>query len=373
MKKTMSIKINIEEQPMKQLMSVCSEIFNIHVGWAFDCGIYNKSKAHKALYETIREEYPQIPSGLIQTTRDVALEAVKSRKFKNRPVKKNTSAVRYDLRTMTLRGNQLSFSCIGKRQKVILNIPDYYKPLLKWKFKGGNICYVNNEFWAKLWFETKTPDLILQDQILGIDRGLYNICTLSTGENIKANKVREQQRKYLYKRKQIQAKGTPSAKRKLKQLSGKEKRFSKDFNHCITKYIASLPYGVFAIEDLKGIRNSRKSKKVNKWISSWPFYQFEQFLVYKAEAQGKKVAKVDARYTSQRCSCCKNISKKSRVKSKYNCVSCGFTEHADVNAAINIKQNFLSSLKRADGQADCQPANCRSLGNKESLINCVTV
>jgi len=341
----MSIKIHIDEQRMLELMQASSEIFNIHVGWAFDCDSYSKDKAHKSLYAILLEEYPHVPSAIIQSTRDAALEAVKSQNFKYKPKKNPTSALRYDLRTMTLRGTQLTFSCIGKRQKVILDIPEYYISFLDGKFKGGNICLVNGQFWAKLWFDFPDPELVMQDKVLGIDRGLYNICSMSNGEHIKANHIREQQRRHLHNRKTLQAKGTPSAKRRLKAMSGKEKRFSKDVNHCVSKFIVEKPYGVFVIEDLTGIRRQKtKSKKANKWISSWPFYQFETFLTYKALQRGKQVVKVDARYTSQKCSCCGNINKKSRNKAIYKCVSCGYTEHADINAAINIKQNFLLSL-----------------------------
>jgi len=40
-------------------------------------------------------------------------------------------------------------------------------------------------------------------------------------------------------RAKLQAKGTRSAKRKLKRLSGKERRFAKDTNHCISKKLVA--------------------------------------------------------------------------------------------------------------------------------------
>jgi putative transposase len=46
---------------------------------------------------------------------------------------------------------------------------------------------------------------------------------------------------------------------------------------------------------------------------------------------------VDPAYTSQMCSECGHVDKKNRPdQATFRCTSCGFAEHADVNAACNI-------------------------------------
>src|SRR3990167_10550697 len=91
---------------------------------------------------------------------------------------------------------------------------------------------------------------------LGIDLGLKNLVVLSNGIFIKSNYVRRIKRKYAYLRKQLQSKGTRSAKRKLQCLSGRERRFIVDYNHSISKKIANLCYGITAMENLNDIRKS---------------------------------------------------------------------------------------------------------------------
>ncbi|GGE28901.1 hypothetical protein GCM10011571_33770 [Marinithermofilum abyssi] len=59
------------------------------------------------------------------------------------------------------------------------------------------------------------------------------------------------------------------------------------------------------------------------------------FTTYKAEWAGKKVKLVDPRNTSQSCSECGQIVKKSLDVQVHTC-SCGYTEDRDVNAARNI-------------------------------------
>ena len=345
MLRTVSIPIDLEPERFLPLMKQCAEIFNIHVDWALENHTYNKSKAHDALYIQLRQAYPEIPSALIQTVRDTAMEAVKATKFERIARKKPTSGLRYDKRTMTLRGCQLTFSCIGERARTILHIPDYFREVFDtWVFKGANLVYKHreNQVWVKLVFEHPTPELCKSNQTQGIDRGLYHLAVTSDGKSHSNAKIRSVQRRYLYNRRTLQAKGTRSAKRRLRAMSGREQRFSKDVNHVVSKHLVNQEnVTTFVLEDLSGIRKQRRGKKMNKWIGSWSFHQFEMFLGYKAEALGKRVTFVDARYTSQKCCQCGHISKGNRRKSHFLCMRCGYHAHADVNAAINIRDTYL--------------------------------
>jgi putative transposase len=310
MKRTVSIPVDLPAERFLPLMNQCAEIFNAHVDWAMANSTYNKNKAHKELYHLLRVQYPSVPSALLQTVRDNALEAIKATKFKSFPKKKPTSGLRYDKRTMTLRGKQLTLSCIGKRVTLILEVSEYFQEVFEaWEFCGATLTYTNNtrQFWVRLVFETETPQQI-EGQIQGIDRGLYHQAVTSDGHFFSSSKIRAVQRRYLYNRRQLQQKGTRSAKRRLKAMSGREKRFMKDTNHCVSKKLANQPgITVFVLEDLSSIRTQRRGtrglrknqsptnslKKMNKWLGSWAFYQQEQFLAYKAEALGKRVVHQD--------------------------------------------------------------------------------
>ena len=356
MLRTVSIPVNLPQEKFFFLMSQCADIFNAHIDWALEQKTYNKSKAHRDLYSQLRLTYPDVPSALIQATRDNALEAIKQTKFKRTPRKNPTSGLRYDKRTMTLRGEQLTLSCIGKRVKLILNIPDYFREVYdNWDFRGATVTYTKQtkQFWVRLVFEHPDPPKLETGDVQGIDRGLYHLCSTHDGKFFSSNKIRATQRRYLYNRKQLQQKGTRSAKRRLKAMSGRERRFMGDVNHCVSKELANQPeYRIFALEDLSGIGNQRRGKKLNKWLSSWSFSQLEFFLEYKSVAQGKETAFVDARYTSQRCSRCGNTNKANRQKSRFHCRCCGFKAHSDINSGTNIRDNyFLSSAARSEEQA----------------------
>jgi IS605 OrfB family transposase len=290
MKRTVSIPVELPSELFLPLMNQCAEIFNAHINWALANSSYNKNKAHNELYHLLRLQYPTVPSALLQTVRDNALEAIKATKFKRVPKKKLTSGLRYDKRTMTLRGQQLTLSCIGKRIRLNLNVPNYFKEVFEtWKFCGATVTYTKNtkQFWVRLVFETADPPEVT-GETQGIDRGLYHQAVTSDGQFFSSSKIRGVQRRYLHNRRKLQQQGTRTAKRRLKAMSGREKRFMKDTNHCVSKKLANQPrVAVFVVEDLSSIRTQRRGKKMNKWLGSWAFYQQEQFLTYKAEALGK--------------------------------------------------------------------------------------
>ncbi len=73
----------------------------------------------------------------------------------------------------------------------------------------------------------------------------------------------------------LQSKGTKSAKRHLKKLSGRTARFSKDVNHCISKkHVAKAKDTLrsIALEDLQGIRDRVTVRKAQRRsLHTWNF------------------------------------------------------------------------------------------------------
>lgn len=184
--------------------------------------------------------------------------------------------------------------------------------------------------------------------VVGIDRGL-RFLAVTYDEHGKTNFARGKQilhkrHKFLKVRQQLQAKGTKSAKRVLTRLSGRENRWMSDVNHCLSKTLVAK-YGsntLFVLEDLTGISfeesNLNRGSKANNDLRSWAFYQFEEFLAYKAHENCSEVLKVSARYTSQRCPRCGNINKANRHHHTHEYIcQCGYRSNDDRIGAMNIQ------------------------------------
>ncbi|WP_066936299.1 RNA-guided endonuclease InsQ/TnpB family protein [Microtetraspora fusca] len=189
--------------------------------------------------------------------------------------------------------------------------------------------------------EAPVPDVYDPDGFLGVDLGIANIATTSDGirhAGRQLNQVRHRNRRL---RSRLQAKGTKSAKRLLRRRSGREARFAADTNHRIAKSIvteAERTCRGIALEDLGGIRERVRLRKPQRvTLHSWAFHQLGTFIAYKAQRRGVPVVYVDPAYTSKGCSVCGHIDKRNRPdQATFACTSCGFAEHADVNAARNI-------------------------------------
>jgi len=84
------------------------------------------------------------------------------------------------------------------------------------------------------------------------------------------------------------------------------------------------------------IRNGQLSKSIND--ASW--YQFRVWLEYFAKKYGKITIPVPAAYSSQECTKCGNIVKKTLSTRTHQC-TCGHIEHRDIESAIIIWQRGL--------------------------------
>ena len=201
---------------------------------ASECLINNSSTSkrflHNVQYGRIKEECPSLPTGLIQCARDVAVEAVKTWNVKRtklkqkhpkkaermkRPSMKDKCTMRYDVRTITLRGSQLTFSTCDKRIKTIITIPEFFRGRYSssegWKLKGANIGIdKKRRVFVNLIYEC--PDHIIEEnndgKIVGLDRGIYNIVTTSEGVHYGAKDARRVKRKYNHVRSELQEKYT---------------------------------------------------------------------------------------------------------------------------------------------------------------------
>ena len=128
----------------------------------------------------------------------------------------------------------------------------------------------------------------------------------------------------------------------MKRLSGKERTTATILNHTITKSIvksAKEQGKGISIEDLTNIRftSKRRNKKFRTKLGRWSFGQLRSFLTYKAALNGVKLVVVEPRYTSQTCSCCKYIGKRTNKVFKCTNQNCEVNVlDADYNASQNI-------------------------------------
>uniref|UniRef100_A0A7V3YFU1 Transposase n=1 Tax=Candidatus Caldatribacterium californiense TaxID=1454726 RepID=A0A7V3YFU1_9BACT len=241
---------------------------------------------------------------------------------------------------------EVSISTVAGRLKLPLAIGNFQRELLiGQKSTSATLCYnkQTKAFSINIVVNREVPLPPQNGNVIGVDRGIYNLATTSNGLKFSGRQAMHVRRRYARLHQALQAKGTKGAKCTLKRLSGKEHRFMADLNHRIAKAIVNscTPGDVIVIEDLRYIRERiRMARKQSLIQHSWAFGQLGRFIEYKATERGIAVVYVDPHHTSQRCPRCRFVSKGNRNGHIFRCASCGFRGHADIVAATNIRQAY---------------------------------
>lgn len=208
---------------------------------------------------------------------------------------------------------------------------------------------------------------------VGIDRGVVHTLALSdvTFRDIDRERLRLLDRRARKHQRALARKKRGSnrraqARRALARTKAVAARLRRHWNHQRSHEIAES-FGLVVLEDLptsnmtrsaKGTvdapgRNVRQKAGLNREILNNGWTQFAEFVTYKVAAAGGVTRKVNPAYTSQTCSECHVVDAESREnQATFRCSNCGFSCHADTNAALNILR------------AGTQPAPLRPKGKR---------
>jgi IS605 OrfB family transposase len=200
------------------------------------------------------------------------------------------------------------------------------------------------------------PALAVHD-FVEVDLGICNLATTSDGETFVGEEVERVRQRFRKTRRNLQSRGTRSAKRILKRIGRRESRYRRHQNHVISKKIVAAAKDTsrgIALEELKGIRTRcTVRRRQRSRFHGWSFNQLRQFLTYKARLAGVPVVTVDPRNSSRTCSACGHCEKANRSdQATFRCQHCGHSEHADINAARNLASRARAVCNPASLAAD---------------------
>jgi len=327
-------------ETMKQYSK--SAQYVVDTGW--DNGTYSKRELHNLTYYPIREIL-ELPAQLVCSSRDKACETLKALRKVKKPTKPNFKemlTIRYDARSFGFKFDCVSLVTINGRVKIPIDVPEYYWKYLDWDIRNADLTFNKNGLFLNITFSKDIQLPSNSDGFLGVDVGINQVAVTSNRQFFKARQIKLKRVKFKKLRAKLQSKGTRSAKRLLKKVSGREKRFMGYWNHVISKQIVNnCEAGTIVLENLKGIRKNSKGRRFNFWLNSWSFYQLQQFITYKALRNGIKTIKVSPYMTSQTCSKCGKVG--SRSKGFFVCSHCGYSLNADLNASFNLAKHHSIS------------------------------
>ena len=174
---------------------------------------------------------------------------------------------------------------------------------------------------------------------VGIDLGLKDFATLSTGEKIEAQRI------YRGAEQALAVAQRAGKKRRVSAIHAQIKNRRNDFHHQLsTRIVREFDYIAVGNVNAAGLAKTTMAKSVLD--AGWS--SFRSQLAYKAVRQGAWFEEVNESYTTQTCSDC-GVLPDSRPKGiaglgirNWVCSECGGVHDRDVNAAKNILNKFAS-------------------------------
>ena len=218
----------------------------------------------------------------------------------------------------------------------------YHRSLPTGKIKNLTIQRKASGWYANIAVKVGNVPEVEVQTTTGVDMGLESYLTTSDGDKVhNPRHFRESERK-LGKAQRVLSRRKKGSKRRAKQrecvakihehIANQRKDFQFKTAHRLFECCEEV-----AVEDLK-IKHMVKNHSLAKSISDASWGSFRLKLQSKAANAGKQLTKVAPKYTSQKCSGCDSIVKKSLSVRTHDCPDCGLQLDRDHNAAINIKK-----------------------------------
>lgn len=291
MKLTAKVKLQPTDK-QAELLRQTLETANAACNWisqqAWESKTFDRFSLHKLVYQAVREQFGLAAQVAIRCTTKVA-DAYQRGK-KTRSTFKPHGAIAYDDRVLNwrLKTQTVSIWTIHGRQSIPFVTGARQLKSLETRQGETDLAYIRGEFYLFFVYNADELEPVDIEGVLGVDLGVTNIAVTSDGDVMPGRTVNHVRHRHRRLRKKLQSKGTKSTRRRLKRLSGKERRFARDVNHQISK-------------------------------------------------------RVDPKNTSRTCPCCGHIDKTNRSsQSAFSCVRCSFSGLADHITAENIRRATIS-------------------------------
>lgn len=239
-----------------------------------------------------------------------------------------------------------------------------------------------SKYYASVLVDTGLPaptcPPIAAETAVGIDVGLKDFCTLSTGEKIanprflrtSLNRLRRLSRQHGKKQKGSNNRG--KSRLKLARQHEKVSAQRTDFLHKTSTRIVRESQATVCVENLN-IAGMLQHHKLSRAIADVSWGSFLHMVQYKCARQGKNYVEIGRFDPSSRLCTCGVINRELQLKDRtWTCGRCGVTHERDLLAAQNIvrfavqKQNLINKVGTDSAESTLGEIPVRGSLNQES-------
>ena len=219
-------------------------------------------------------------------------------------------------------------------QKIILDLPlRGHKHINKLLAKGKFLqSYIITEDSVQFCFEIETGEKLKKGEVVGLDTGIKALASTSDDKQYGLDVESKIER---VKRCKQGSKGQRKARRALKQY----------IDETAKEVVQGKRLIVF--EQLKKLNHKTKVKRrltrnMRRSLGSWNYRYWLNRIQMACESGRSAFRTVNPAYTSQRCPACGHTERGNRSGESFKCRKCEHTDNADINAAKNILDRFLT-------------------------------
>ncbi len=365
MELTITAKLKILPTPdehvlLLKTMRAYTDACNFTAAYIFHTCDLNLVSLNKALYRELRQKF-DLRSQMAQSTLKTVIARYKAIHANDskwvRPVFKKPECDLVWNRDYSLLKGIFSVNTLTGRIKLAFRMDGMEKFFDgSWSFGTAKLVTKHGKWFLHIPMTASNLGCAEDDlsNVVGVDFGINFLAVSydSDGSTVfyPGKKIKRCRAEYKRIRKELQQRGTPSARHRLKAIGSRENRWMHDVNHRVSKaLVTSSPANtLFVLEDLTGIRSATERVRLkNRYLTvSWAFYDLRKKLEYKAILYGSKAIAVDPAHTSQTCPKCGYTSKMNRDRRNhlFTCKTCGYRSNDDRIAAMNLHRKGIEYL-----------------------------
>ena len=208
---------------LEQANTACQFVSNT----AWENKTFRQYDLHHKCYQEVREQFGLSAQVVVRAIAKVADAYKLDRKVKR--TFKTTGSIAYDDRILSwrLHDQTVSIWTVKGRLRIPFVCGEGQLELLQTRQGESDLGLYKGMFFLSATCEVDEPKLVDVEGALGVDLGVTNIAVDSDGQVHTASHINNVRHRHRRLRAKLQTKGTRSAKRKLKRLSGKERRFAR--------------------------------------------------------------------------------------------------------------------------------------------------
>lgn len=253
-------------------------------------------------------------------------------------------------------GDLLVFPKLGKLRTRVHQLPEGTR-------KTCTIVREHDQWFASLLYEIEVADPTPHvDPVVALDRGVINVVADSDGHIVPSPRyydrglARLARAQRAVSRRKKGSKNREKARARVARLHRKVRRQREHVIQTLSHRYAKS-HGTVVVEALNTQGMLKVGGGLARGIADAGWGLLVACLRYKLTWAGGRLVEVPAAYSSQTCSACGAVDAASRRGEAFCCTSCGYRDHADLNAAKVLK---------ARASRSCLPTEASGLPSRRS-------